>query len=87
MAYSVSKALPAVFSILRLYGGLPFDVYSILYHSTITSGMDYGEGISHYKNFQFIDKVHFRAMRAFLGIGRSIYVNLTESMEQMYFLC
>ena len=50
--------------------GLGYNTYTKLYNTCIIPIMDYGFGIWGYSNNDNLDKIHQRAIRVFLGVGR-----------------
>ena len=52
-------------------GGFPLNVYSKLYESCVCSISDYGSEVFGFHEFTAIEKLHSRAIRAFIGVPRS----------------
>ena len=65
-----SRALRSILSKYKEFKGLDYDSYTKLYHTCVTTVMDYSSAIWGYKQYDKCDTVHNRAMRAFLGVHR-----------------
>lgn len=70
VAQSASRALGLLISKCKLAGGLPFNVYTKLYDSVVSSIIKYGASIWGFKSYSCINAVQNRAMRFFLGVGK-----------------
>ena len=70
LAKASSRALSSVLSKYKEFKGLDYNSYSKLYKSCICTVMDYSSAIWGFKQYDKIDTVHNRAMRAFLGVHR-----------------
>ena len=51
--------------------GLPFNVYSILYSSCVTSISDYASEVTGFTQYDQSVQLHARAIRAFLGLPKN----------------
>ena len=65
-----SRALGALVSKHYTSKGLDFKVYEKIYNSTVVPVMDYSAGVWGYKTFDSHDKLHHKALRTFLGVGK-----------------
>ncbi|XP_060597913.1 uncharacterized protein LOC132751716 [Ruditapes philippinarum] len=70
VAQSASRALGLLIAKCKSSGGLPYDVFTHLYDSTVWPTISYGSAIWGYRSYSCVNAVQFRAMRFFLGVGR-----------------
>ena len=68
---AAGRALSAVVAKMIKNGGLPFNVYSMLYSSCVTSVSDYSASITGFCESSTMLKLHLRAIRAFLGVPKN----------------
>ena len=52
-------------------GGFPLNVYKILFESCVCTNNGYGSEIFGFKEYGCIEKIHSRAIRAFLGVSKT----------------
>ena len=52
-------------------GGFPYNVYTLLYNSCVTSVSDYSGPVTGFQRYDSLDKIHLRAIRAFLGVPKN----------------
>ena len=71
LAESAGRALSGIITKMIKNGGFPFNVYTILYESCVCSITDYGSEVLGFSEYQATEKVHNKAARAYLGLGRS----------------
>ena len=70
VAQSAGCSLGLLIAKFKSLGGMPFDVYSKLYHSLVWPLIAYGAALWGDRTFACIDEVQNRAMRFYLGVGR-----------------
>ena len=74
MAKFVAQAAGRAFGLLvvkcKAAGGMPFNVFTKLYNSTVLAVINYGSAIWGAKTFSCIETIHNRAMRFYLGTGK-----------------
>ena len=51
--------------------GLPFNVYSLLYEACVCSISDYSAAVTGFVSNDLLEKLHLRALRAFLGVPKN----------------
>ena len=51
-------------------GGMPYDVFTKLYESTVWPIISYGAAVWGFKSYSCINAVQNRAMRFFIGTGK-----------------
>ena len=64
------RALGGILSKYKHLKGLDYNTYTKLYNTCVCSITDYSSGVWGYKQYDRLDTVHNRAMRAFLGVHR-----------------
>ena len=69
---SAGRALSSVVTKMIKNKGLPYSVYSILYHTCITSISQYGSEVFGYNSYDSFFKLYLRAARSFLGLPKSV---------------
>ena len=52
-------------------GGFPIKVYKTLYESCVCSVSDYGSEVHGFHQYDSLEKLHSRAIRAFLGVPKT----------------
>ena len=65
------RALGGIITKMIKNGGFPLKVYKILYESCVCSISDYGSEILGFHQYESIEKLHSRAIRAFLWAPRT----------------
>ena len=68
---SAGRALGKIVTKMIKNGGFPLNVYHILYECCVCSITDYGSEIFGFREFVGIEKIHSRAVRAFLGVSKT----------------
>ena len=68
---SAGRALGGLITKMIKNGGFPLAVYSKLYESLVCSISDYGSEVLGFHEFSSLEKLHSRAIRAFIGVPRS----------------
>ena len=68
---SAGRALGGLITKMIKNGGFPLNVFKLLYESCVCSITDYGSEIFGFHQFDPVEKVHSRAIRAFLGVSKS----------------
>ena len=53
-------------------GGFPYNVFSMLYNACVTSVADYSGTVTGYLQYDSSLKIHLRAIRAFLGVPKTV---------------
>ena len=71
LAESASRALGSLVTKMIKNGGFPLKVYSKLYDSCVCSISDYGSEVLGYSEYTSLERIHSRAIRAFLGVPKS----------------
>ncbi|CAC5406325.1 unnamed protein product [Mytilus coruscus] len=66
-----SRALGSLVSRFFTLDGMDYDKYTRLFDCTVTSFTDYASGVWDTKPFDGLDKLQQRAIRSFLGVGKS----------------
>ena len=70
-ADSAGRALGSIITKMIKNRGLPYNVYSILYDSCVTSISDYASEITGYTQYDHSVQLQTRAIRAFLGLPKN----------------
>ena len=70
-ADSAGRALGAIITKMIKNGGFPYNVYSLLYNTCVTSVSDYSGPVTGYQKYDSTLKIHLRAIRAFLGVPKN----------------
>ena len=70
LAKASGRALGGIITKYKQFKGLDYDSYTKLYNTCVSTIMDYSSAIWGYKQYDKLDTVHNRAMRAFLGVHR-----------------
>ena len=65
------RALSGIITKMIKNGGFPLNVYKILYESCVCSITDYGSEILGFNEHNSLEKIHNRAIRSFLGLGKN----------------
>ena len=68
---SAGRALSSVICKMIKNKGFPFNIYSLLYTSCVTSISDYSSAVTGFKEYDSLEKLHLRAVRAFLGAPKN----------------
>ena len=68
---SASRALSAIVTKMIKNSGFPYNIYSLLYESCVTSISDYGAEIFGYNDYDSNLNLHLRAIRAFIGVPKN----------------
>ena len=71
-ANSASRALSSIIAKMIKKGGFPYSVYSILYQSCVLSISQYGGEVFGFQNYDSHFKLHLRAIRAYLGLPKTV---------------
>ena len=67
---AANRALGLLIAKFKMYGGMPFDVFTKLYEALVLSIVNYGSSIWGNREFSCINSIHNKACRTFLGVGR-----------------
>ena len=67
---SANRALGGLVTKMIKNGGFPLKVYKKLYESCVCSVSDYGSEVLGFKEYASLEKLHSRAIRAFLGLPK-----------------
>ena len=70
-AEAAGRALGSIVTKMIKNGGFPYNVYSLLYNSCVTSVSDYSGPVTGYLQYDSTLKIHLRAIRAFLGVPKN----------------
>ena len=70
-ADAAGRALGAIITKMIKNGGFPYNVYSLLYNTCVTSVSDYSGPVTGYQKYDSTLKIHLRAIRAFLGVPKN----------------
>ena len=70
-ADSAGRALSSIVTKMIKNGGFPFNIYSLLYETCVTSISDYGGEIFGYTEQASNLNLHLRAIRAFIGVPKN----------------
>ena len=68
---SAGRALGSIVTKMIKNGGFPYNVYSLLYNTCVTSVSDYSGPVTGYLQYDSTLKIHLRAIRAFLGVPKN----------------
>lgn len=68
---AAERALSSVITKMIKNGGFPFSVYTLLYQSCVISVSDYSAAVVGYSEYSSSEKLHLRAIRAFLGAPKN----------------
>ena len=72
-ADAAGRALGAIITKIIKNGGFPYNVYSLLYNTCVTSVSDYSGPVFGYQKYDSTLRIHLRAIRAFLGVPKNTY--------------
>ena len=70
VAQSASRALGLLIAKCKTIGGVPYNVFTKLYDSVVWPVISYSSPIWGIRSYSYINAVHNRAMRFYLGVGR-----------------
>ena len=70
-AESAGRALGSIITKMIKNNGFPYNVFSLLYKSCVTSIADYSGPLTGFHEYESANKVHLRAIRAFLGVPKN----------------
>ena len=70
-ADAAGRALGAIITKMIKNGGFPYNVYSLLYNTCVTSVSDYSGPVFGYQKYDSTLRIHLRAIRAFLGVPKN----------------
>ena len=70
-ADSAGRALSSIITKMIKNGGFPYNIYSLLYETCVTSISDYGGEIFGYNEQASNLNLHLRAIRAFIGVPKN----------------
>ena len=68
---SAGRALGSIITKMIKNEGLPFNVYSLLYEACVCSISDYSAAVTGFGSNDLLEKLHLRALRAFLGVPKN----------------
>jgi hypothetical protein len=68
---SAGRALSAIITKMIKNNGFPFNVYTLLYNTCVTSVSDYSAAVTGYTQYDSTLQIHLRAIRAFLGVPKN----------------
>ena len=71
MCGSANRALGSIITKMIKNSGFPLNVYSKLYDTCVCSVSDYGAEVLGYHEYVALERLHLRAIRAFLGLPRN----------------
>ena len=71
LSESAGRALGGIITKMIKNGGFPSNVYRILYETCVCSISDYGSEIFGFQQYSSIEKLHSRAIRAYLGVPKT----------------
>ena len=71
LADAAGRALSSIITKMIKNGGFPYNVYSVLYETCVTSISDYAAEVTGYSQYQPTLDLHTRAIRAFLGLPKN----------------
>ena len=70
-ADSAGRALGCIITKMIKNCGFPYNIYSLLYKACVTSVMDYSGPLTGFLEYESANKIHLRAIRAFLGVPKN----------------
>ena len=70
-ADTAGRALSSIVTKMIKNGGFPYNVYSILYETCITSISDYGGEVIGFSQHEPTLRLHLRAIRAYIGVPKN----------------
>lgn len=65
-----SKALGCIVSTYFQLDGMDYDTFTKLYNGTVSPIMEYSSGVWGYKVYERLERLQYRAIRTFLGVGK-----------------
>ena len=68
---SASRALSVIVTKMIKNGGFPYNIYSLLYDTCVTSISDYGAEIFGFQEYDSNLNLHLRAIRAYIGVPKN----------------
>ena len=68
LAGAAGRALGGVISKFKQFKDVGFNTFDKMYHSGVTSVMDYCAGVWGFKKIEACDKIQLRALRYYLGV-------------------
>ena len=71
LSESAGRALGAIITKMIKNNGFPYNLYSMLYRTCVTSIADYSAAVTGFSDYDSSMKVHLRAIRAFLGVPKN----------------
>ena len=71
MCCAANRALSSIITKMIKNSGFPLNVYSKLYDSAVCSVSDYGAEVIGFHESAALERLHMRALRAFLGLPRN----------------
>ena len=71
LSEAAGRALGGIITKMIKNGGFPLKVYKTLYESCVCSVSDYGSEVHGFHQYESLEKLHSRAIRAFLGVPKS----------------
>ena len=71
LAESAGRALGGIITKMIKNGGFPLNIYKILYETCVCSITDYGAEVFGFHQYGSLEKIHSRAIRAFLGVPKT----------------
>ena len=70
-AEAAEGALSSIITKMIKNNGFPFTIFSMLYDMCVSTISDYSAAVMGYSEYQSLQKVHLRAIRAFLGVPKN----------------
>ena len=71
LSESAGRALGTIITKMIRNNGFPYNLYSMLYRTCVTSVADYSAAVTGFPEYDSSMKVHLRAIRAFLGVPKN----------------
>ena len=71
LAESAGRALGGIITKMIKNKGFPLNVYKLLYETCVCSITDYGAEVFGFQQYSSLEKIHSRAIRAFLGVPKT----------------
>ena len=68
---AASRSLGSLTSKFLYMGNMDYNTYAKIYDNTVIPVMDYGSGVWGTKRYDTIERLQYRAVRTFLGVGKT----------------
>ncbi|CAG2232913.1 unnamed protein product [Mytilus edulis] len=66
-----SRSLGSLISKFFNMGNMDYDIFTKIYENTVIPVLDYASGVWGAKQYDNIERLHYRAIRTFLGVGKT----------------